>query len=204
MEVQIQELLESIKRDGVEAAERKAAELVANAERKAAKIIEDAKKEADKIILEAEHSAVTFEQSGKAALEQAGRDLLISLHKEITNIFDKVLKSDTAKATTGKPLATLIEKVVLASDLETASQNVDIPEKESKEVIAQLKKSLAEQMAKGLEIRPVKGLDAGFKLSEKSGTSYYDFSAIEISRMISQFLNPMIAELIKKVANEGV
>ena len=53
MEIQLQELIEQIKKDGVEAAEAQAEEVINSAKAKAEKIIADAQAQAERILQEA-------------------------------------------------------------------------------------------------------------------------------------------------------
>ena len=53
MEIQLQELIEQIKKDGVCAAEEKSAAIINEAEATAARIIAEARAEADKMIADA-------------------------------------------------------------------------------------------------------------------------------------------------------
>ena len=58
------------------------------------------------------------------------------------------------------------------------------------EAKASIKSSLAKQIEKGLEIRPVKGM-SGMKLSCKDGSGFYDFSDEEIAALLKPFLGDM-------------
>ena len=74
MELQLDELIQSIKKDGLEAAEQQKKDIIAEAESEARRIIERAQKEADEKTAAAEAKIRKFEESGKASLQQAGRD----------------------------------------------------------------------------------------------------------------------------------
>ena len=69
MEIQLQELIEQIKKDGVEAAESQAEAILTAAKDEAQKIISDAKAEAEKIVADAKAEA-----DRKAAEEKAYRE----------------------------------------------------------------------------------------------------------------------------------
>ena len=68
MDIRVQELLEKIKRDGVEHAEAEAAKILADAEKKRADVIAAAEKEAKAIVAKAESDAARAAESGRAAL----------------------------------------------------------------------------------------------------------------------------------------
>ena len=78
MEIQLQELIDQIKKDGVEAAETQAEAILTAAKAEADKIISDAKSQAEKLMLDAKAENERTVKSGEDALRQAGRNLLIS------------------------------------------------------------------------------------------------------------------------------
>ena len=55
------------------------------------------------------------------------------------------------------------------------------------QVSEELKSQLAEQLKGGLEIRPSKKVQAGFRLAAKDGSSYLDCSDEELSEMLMPF-----------------
>ena len=91
MELQIQDLVESIKRDGISEAEKRAAEIIADAKTKADEIVRTGAKDAAKLIEDARKEVAVMQQSGRAAVEQASRDVLLSLKKAIQAQFDILL-----------------------------------------------------------------------------------------------------------------
>ena len=52
-------------------------------------------------------------------------------------------------------------------------------------------------MKKGVEIMASSQLQAGFRVSEKGGSAYYDFSDRGITDVLMDFLNPKVAEILK-------
>ena len=81
MEVQLQELIEQIKKEGVAVAEAEAKAIVDTARADAEKIIADAKAEADRMIAVAKSENERMVKSGEDAIRQAGRNLLISFRE---------------------------------------------------------------------------------------------------------------------------
>ena len=78
MEVQLQELIDRIKKEGVEAAETEAEAILKSAKEKAEQIISDAQAQADKILLNSKAENDRMLKSSEDAIRQAGRNLLIS------------------------------------------------------------------------------------------------------------------------------
>jgi V/A-type H+-transporting ATPase subunit E len=200
MEVQLKELIEKIKIDGVKDAELKAADIVKNAEAKADEIVAKAKKEASRIIAGAKEEAVKSEQSGREALKQAGRDLVLNLQTKITDLFNIIIKKEVSAAMDDKVLAETIVKLIGSWKSGTENLQVLLSEKDYRNVENVLRTKLADQIKKGFEVKASKNLDAGFLVSVKDGSAYHNFSAEGISEVLSEYLNPRISSLL----NEGV
>lgn len=198
MEVQVKELIDKIKSDGVNVAEAKAAEIVKNAEAKAQEIEEKAKKEAAQIIAKAKEDALRSENSGKDALRQAGRDLVLNLQSKITDLFNVIIKAEVASSMDEKVLGEAITKLIGSwntdvSDLKILLSKIDFGKAE-----AGLKSKLADQIKKGLDIKPSDQLDAGFLVSVKDGSAYHNFSAEGIAEVLSEYLNPRLSALLEE------
>ncbi len=195
MELQIQELVESIKRDGIAEAEKRAAEIVSEAQAKAEELVRNGAKEADKLVEDAKKEVAVLRQSGKAAVEQAARDVILSLKKSINAHFSRLLEAKIAETLSGDELVSLIVDVV-KSDIASGDQVVEFSAEKTKKLAESLRSELAQELKDGLEIRPVSAVDVGFRLAAKDGSNYYDFSAEEITRMLSPFLNATVQEIL--------
>ena len=108
----LKELIEKINREGVKAAEDKAREIEVEAKQRAAAIIAKAEKEAAAIVAEAKEESARMMQSGEASLKQAGRDLLLSLRKEIDNMLDRLITSQVDGTLTPVAMAKIITSMV--------------------------------------------------------------------------------------------
>ena len=198
MEVQLEQLIEKIKKDGPENAEKKSEEIISGAEKKAAAVTAKARKEAEDILASAKKDADRIHHTGKEALKQASRDLLIDLRKEITGIFDRIIRDNVGKALSADSL-----KNILADTIKSWTENpagdlaVLVSPKQTEELEKGLKTALAEEMKKGLEIRPASDIKAGFRISLKDGSVFYDFSDGELTEMISRYLNPGIRKILE-------
>jgi V/A-type H+-transporting ATPase subunit E len=196
MELQIQDLVESIKRDGIAEADKRAAQIISEAKEKADEMVRNGAKEAERLVEEARKEVAVMRQSGKAAVEQAGRDVILSLKKNIYAHFDRLLESTVKKSLSGKDLVTLITSVVKSGLAEVDQSRVEVPQKLSTDLVQSLRGDLADELKKGLEIRPVPSVDVGFKIAAKDGSSYYDFSSEEITGMLAPFLNSTVREIL--------
>jgi len=199
MEVQLKELIEKIKTDGVKTAEEKALQIVKDAEAKAADIVAKANSDAAQIKAKAKEDAVKSEQTGEEALKQAGRDLVLNLQTQITDLFNVIIKDEVASAMDEKVLGETIVKLISSWKGDASEIQVLVSEKDLNNVEKNLKAKLADKIKKGFEVKASKKLDAGFLVSEKDGSAYHNFSAEGIAEVLSDYLNPRIAALV----NEG-
>ena len=110
MEVQVKELIDRIKSEGIKEAEKKAKEIEGEAHKNAQSIIADANKKAQEIVENAKAEAEKFEITGKHALTQAGRDLILTLRSEITAIFDTLIGKEIKESLTTDVLKEVILK----------------------------------------------------------------------------------------------
>ena len=199
MDVQLKELLDSIKSEGIKTAEAESAKIISNAEAKAAEIIAAAKKDAEAIKSEAKSEVEKLEASGKAALEQAGRDLVLSIKGTITTLFDQIIKAEVSSAMSDKVLEDGILAILSSwkGDVEDISVLLDTDT--AGKIAKALEGKLAAELKKGVEIKPFPGIDKGFRVTEKDGSGYYDFSASGLGEMIARFLNPRLEAIVRDV-----
>ena len=94
MDIQLQDLIEKIKTEGIKTAEQQSSHLLKEAEHKANDIIAAAHKEASQIIAEAKNEMARFEQTAKQAVEQAGRNTILSLKTNIVKISDQLMEQE--------------------------------------------------------------------------------------------------------------
>ena len=197
MDVQLKELIEKIKTDGVKNAEDKAAEIIRNAEIKSAEIIDNANKKALELKDAAKAEAARSEQSGKEALKQAGRDLILDMKSQIGEIFSHLLKTGTAEALSGKALTESITSIIKNWNGELEDLSVLVSENQLKEIEKELTAKLAKEIKSGLEVKPFKGATAGFRVSERDGKAFFDFTDEVLADYLSRYLNTSLTETLK-------
>ena len=196
MAEEIKDLIEKIQQEGVRAAEDKAKEIENQAERQAEEIIRKAKLEAGKLIREAKEEIAKSQESSKILLKQAGRDLIISLKKEINKILDKLILFNVRQALGPQELAKILSSLIKNY---SAKENVIISL--NKEDLRKLEKglldTLKEEVRKGITLRSSDDIQAGFIISYDSGKSYYDFTDTALAEYIGSHLKPKLKEILE-------
>lgn len=202
MDVQLQELIDKIKKDGVVAAEKSASEKIEQAEKDAAKIISDAKEEAERIIRQAKEETARLEKAGEDAIKQAGRNLILSFRDSITNELSAIINAETEKAYSNDILAKLIPTVVESWVKNTDASDVSVllNEKDLKLLEHGLRNSLKTEISKGLTLKIDDSVSGGFRIGVKNGAAFYDFSTEAVADLFSAYLNPRTAAIMKEAA----
>ena len=182
MELQIQDLVTSIRKEGVEAARVEADQIIAEARKKADAIVEEAKAAAQKTVEDATREINILRQSAQVSAQQAKRDAMLSLKKDVQDSLGKLLRQDVAKTVSADAeLARLILAAIEGQDPSALSVEVA-------KVSENLKAQLASQMKKGLVLKPVQDLEAGFRVVAKDGTGFLDCSDEELASIVSHFM----------------
>ncbi len=203
MDVQLKELIDKIKTEGVGEADAKAKQILDDAEHKSAEIINRAKKEAEDIISKAKAEAAQFENAGKEAVRQAGRDLILNIKSTLTKLFDSIIKNETSNAMSEEVLKDIIPKILSGWD-SVSDRGIDLllsPD-DAKKLEKALLGKLSSELKGGVEIKPHSGIKAGFRISEKGGDSYYDFTDEGIAENLIQHLNPVLSQIISESKGE--
>ena len=203
MDVQLQELIDKIKKDGVASAETSAQKIIADAEKKAQAIINEAQEKADGIIKNAKAETERMEKASEDAIEQAGRNLIISFRDGITKELNAIVTEKTEKALEKDTLKKLVPETVKAwaQNQDASDLAVLLSPKDLKALEADLKSSLKAQISKGLVIKQDSSVTSGFRIGAKDGSAFYDFSAEEVAELFSAYLNPRVTALMKNAAS---
>ena len=202
MDVQLQELIDKIKKDGVAAAETSASEKIAAAEKEAAKIVANAKEEADKIIKQAKDETARMEKASEDAIAQASRNLLLTFRKSVENELAAIVSAETEKAYDAKLLGALIPETVKewAKKSDASDLSVILNEKDLKSLESNLKTALKDKISEGLTLKADNSIGGGFRIGVKDGAAFYDYSAEAVADLFSAYLNPRVAAIMKEAA----
>ncbi|MBP3608044.1 MAG: DivIVA domain-containing protein [Treponema sp.] len=202
MDVQLQELIDKIKRDGVAVAENSASEMISNAEKEAKRIIDNAKREAENIIDQAKEEANRFEKSSEDSIKQASRNLLLqfrdSVTKELSSIVNETISDSISKDSLEKLIPEIIKEWTKNSDAKDIS--VLLSEKDLQTLESSFKNSLKNEISQGLTLKVDNSLSKGFRVGIKDGAAFYDFSAETVAELFSAYLNPKVSALMKEAA----
>lgn len=200
---QVQELINKIKSEGIEAAEGKARDIEAQAHRKAQQIVQDAQKQAEQILAKANEEIKKNENASRMALQQSSRDMLLKLKKEINSILNKIVQQQVSGALTPENLSQIIESTI-KSYFKASSGEHDVRvslspadcEKLKHGFIAKLQKEIKDP----IKFQSSEDINKGFSISFDGGKSSFDFSDTAVAEYLGSYLNQEVANLLKESA----
>lgn len=200
MEVQLNELIEQIKKEGVDAAEAEAKNIIDAAKAEAQAIIANAKEQAEKILANAKIENERMVKSSEDAIRQAGRNLLISFRESVARELKAITENSVNKAFSSEDLVGIILKSVEEWTAKPDVENIAVilNEKDLRALEDLLLAGIKDRMLKGITLKASDSFDGGFRISANNGNVYYDYSSEAVVDMLSNYLSPKITELLKE------
>lgn len=201
MAEQLQHLIDRIRQEGVENGEKTAEALVAEAKKKAAGIVADAQKKAQEATAKAEADAKAFAERGRQTLQQAARDLLISIGGSVGRVVSGVVDAKVGAALTPETVGQMLVKLAAAYG-SAENLTVALGEADAAALKGGVSKEVNDMLAKGLQIESDREIFKGFRLGTKGGQVFHDFTKEAIAESLANFLRPDLADVVKKASKE--
>ena len=200
MEIQLQALIDQIKKDGVDAAVTEAEAVLNAAKAEAEKIISDAKAEAEKYLINAKNENDKMVKSSEDAIRQAGRNLLITFRESVTKELNAIVGENVTAVYSSEAFAQLIIKAVEGWPAKPDAEDISVilNSEDLKSLEDTLVAGLKEKMIKGVTLKANDNFDGGFRIAENNGGAYYDYSAQAVVDMLSNYLSPKVTALLKE------
>lgn len=200
MSQQVQELIDKIKNEGLAAADQKAREIEEHAQRSAQGILSEANKRAQELLLDAEEEIRKKQEASRTALQQASRDTLLSLKKEVQKLLYKVVATQVADALTPQKLSDIIAEIAhKAVDGKSAGAGIEVvlSPKDLQELRDGLFAQLQKQFKYPVNFQASEDIGKGFTVSFDQGKSSFDFSQEALAEYLGVYLNEELAALLK-------
>lgn len=202
MAEELQHLIERIRKEGVESGEKAADSLVAEAKKKAAALVAEAQKQAKDTVAKAEADAAAFAERGQKTLQQAARDLLISIHSSVSEVVGGIANSKLDAALTPELMAQMLLKLAEAYAKDGGAGGIVamVGEADAAALKAAFAKEYQNKLAAGIQIESDKEIFKGFHAAKKDGQVFHDFTKEAIAESLASFLRPDLAQIVKKAA----
>ena len=203
MAEEIRDLIEKINQEGIRAAEEKAQNIEAAAKQRADDILAQARREAEEMIAAAQDRIHREDEKGKTLLAQAGRDLLLSLRKEMNAMLGRIMVSDIQQALTPEALFNLVSDVVRNySAGESSDITVFLKEEDVQVLEKNFLNKLREETKKKIMLRPAEEISGGFTISFDNGKSCFDFTDKALAEYIGTYVKPKLHQILKEAIKE--
>jgi len=204
MELQVQELLEKIKSEGMDVARAEAEKIVAHAEGKAKAIVVEAEKHAAELEAQAGSRIEAMEKASRLALIQASRDAILALRGKVEAFMREALLTSTSEVMDAAFIGTLLPTLLQSLSGEAAGDlSVLLPPATLKTLDGALANRLSRELGRGVNFKPFAGIDAGFRIAVENTAAQYDFSADSVAEILASRVNARLGECVKASLAEG-
>ncbi|HEX6813467.1 MAG TPA: hypothetical protein VF384_17745 [Planctomycetota bacterium] len=203
MSDQVQHLIDRIRRDAVESAQRDATRIQQEARDEARRTVEQAQARAAAIVAEAEQKAQALVDRGGKALEQAARDLLIGIGQRLQSMIDALLVDAAQQALRPEIVEQMLLRLcegLAQSELDEKAVTIAVSPGEHDRIAKFALGKLREALQKGANVHLDQHLQHGFRLSFGNDTVRHDFTPAAIGALLAQFVRPQLGEVIQRAA----
>ncbi|MBD3245723.1 MAG: hypothetical protein GF333_01790 [Candidatus Omnitrophica bacterium] len=197
MDVKIDQLIEQIRREGVDEAQAKAEQILARAESDAEEIVRRAREQARQEREEAKNQAVQFERSAQASLRHAARDLVLVLKEKLESLCAGVFTRQIGESFTPEFLQEMIRKVV---DGWAKGESVEalLSEQDAARLKEHLLLAVQGKTSFPVEIKVDNRIEHGFRIGKKNESVYFDFTEEGIFEALQQYVSPALREILNR------
>jgi V/A-type H+-transporting ATPase subunit E len=203
MAEEIRDLIEKINQEGIRAAEEKARTIEAAAKQRADEILSQAQRDAEELIASANDRVRREDEKEKTLLAQAGRDLLLSLRKEINAMLGRIVVNEVRNALTPEALSGLISETVRNYSAGKNSDVIVFVNTRDREILEQhFLHKLKEDTKKTILLRPSEEISGGFTISFDNGKSCHDFTDRALADYIGTYLKPRLNRILQEAVKE--
>ncbi len=192
MAEELQNLLEKIKRDGVDKANAEAAAIVAKAKADAEAIVKEAEEKAAAATAAAKADAETEAARAGETIRQAARDTVLEVEQSVTAMLEKLLSKNVDAALSDPAVVAPIAAEAVKS-LVREGQTAEVA------VDAKLVEVLRAQLAAAKNVTVVMddATQSGFSVRLDNGRVEHDFTGPAVAEALAARLRPALAALVK-------
>lgn len=199
MDSKIQQLTETIYKEGLQKAREEEAAILKEAKEKAAGIERDAKKEAERILAEASEKARELKKQVDSEIKMTMNQAVSAMKQEITSLITmKVIQPSVKDLFSDKNyLQTLISTVVKGwMEKESFDLKVILPESDRGKLDSFFKNSLAKELNRGLEVTFSQNVKSGFKIGPADGGYLISFTDEDFMNFLKGYLRPKTSQML--------
>lgn len=196
MDVQLDNLIERLKKEGVESAQQESDKILNEAKSSADEIIKKANEDVKKIISDAKKQAEDFRNNAESTIKQASRDLILVVKEKITALFEKSLMNKVQESLSPDFLKNLILK-----STEQIGKNKPVElivgKQDEEQMKSLLQDGIKKQLSNEIELKVDNKVTKGFRIGIKGEDVYYDFTDESIVNSLKIYLNTILSKLLE-------
>ena len=196
MEIQLEELIAQIKKDGVLEAQNEADKIIAQAKAEAEEILSKSKAQAEDIIAKAKAEGERFARASEDSVRQAGRNLLLSFRESVAKELEAVIGKEAEGAYSAELIAAAVE--AWAKNTDTDDLTILLNKQDLDALESSLLSLLRDRLSGGVTLTPSDSFSGGFRILSNDKNIYYDYSRDAVVDMLSQYLSPRVTALMKE------
>lgn len=203
MSEQVQSLIDRIRREAVDAAERQARDILAQARERAEALEARARASAAAATEAAERAAADALARGRASLRQAARDVLLELGARFEDMVLEILARGVHEALEPE----VVEKVLLSladwfgtNGIAEGPLELGIGDSDRERLTQFVMTELRRRLEQGVTISIDPRLQRGFRLTYSAGGIQHDFTTPAIAAALAPLVRPQLAELVMQAA----
>ena len=194
----LQSLIDRIQKDAVGKAETEAQAIIANAKAQAAEIVKSAETEARTKLEKADTEAKAFEERSERTLEQAARDLLLTIGKNLEKMLLDILSLEVEKSLsedTIKAMLLTLSKSYASDDVAVVFSDAD-----AKKLASFITGEFSKKLSKGAVVESDSSVRFGFRVKLDGGKVTQEFTKEAMAEALSALLRPQIAKIVSNAA----
>lgn len=201
MQNKLQELTDKLYQEGLSKGKQEAEELLAAAKAKAEQIVSKATIEGEQIIASRENDGLELKSKVENDIKLASVQTITYVKQQVENaVITKAVKEPVKNALSDVEFVKgLITKVVSAFDAanpQSKGLDVILPADAQSELVDFVKNQIGKTLNCGIEVKNVKGMANGFKISPKDGGYQISFTENEFNNLFAEFVRPATKSIL--------
>lgn len=203
--LELQNLIDRIRREGIDKARAQAEEIVSGAKKRAEELVQSAQQQAQDILKRSEAEAQIHAERSIKAIRQAARDVLIAVGHGVERLFGELIRNAVSEILTPEELARMIVELAKSyaeHGSDTSRIEVLISPGDQEKLKQLFLEKYRRALDEGVEIRSDDNIIKGFKISFNDGKVYHDFTLDAIADVMAGFLQPQLEEAVRAAAKE--
>ena len=193
----LQNLIERIQKEAVNKADEKSAAIIAKANEEASRILESAKVEAAAVLEKADKDSAAYAERSERAIQQAARDVLISVGRRIEKMISEILSREVEKNLSENTIKDML--LLLARNYSTDTELV-FSEADKAKLSSFAVGEFAKVLGKGVKVESDSGIKFGFRVKVDNGKVSHEFTSDEIAASLASVVRPELAKIVSEAA----